>query len=200
MEKPHYCSLQHSILEGFARVFSVSQRFGSLWTLVYLCMFAVKTLYVPTILIHLLLRYIYLVSKQKLCCEHSIARKWSTAMNAETDFTKCDMFLDQHPCWHWNNIAINQSDLKNKFIIFVKFRLIISVSCLCHSSIMSSDFKDYSWIRKVRLRFREMVNITFLDKNVVPGSTIYVDPGTHLTQQNQDVRHEYLCCHFTVAL
>ncbi len=41
---------------------------------------------------------------------------------------------------------------------------------------------------KVRFRFREMVKITFLDSNVVPGSTKYVDPGTHLTQQNQDVR------------
>ncbi len=33
---------------------------------------------------------------------------------------------------------------------------------------------------KVRFRCREMVKIKFLD-------TIYVDPGTHLTQQNQDV-------------
>ncbi len=40
---------------------------------------------------------------------------------------------------------------------------------------------------KVRFRCREMVKITFLDYNVVPGSTIYVDPGTHLTQQNQDI-------------
>ncbi len=30
----------------------------------------------------------------------------------------------------WNNIVMNQLDLKNKFIIFVKFRLIISVWCL----------------------------------------------------------------------
>ncbi len=50
--------------------------------------------------------------------------------SAEPDFTKCDMFLDQHLCWPWNNIVINQSDLKNKFIIFVKFRLIIRVCCL----------------------------------------------------------------------
>ncbi len=32
-----------------------------------------------------------------------------------------------------------------------------------------------------------MVKIKFLDYNVVPGTTIHVDPGTHLTQQNQDV-------------
>ncbi len=44
-------------------------------------------------------------------------------------FTKRDIFLDQHLCWPWNNIAINQSDLKNKFIMFVKFKLTISVCC-----------------------------------------------------------------------
>ncbi len=49
---------------------------------------------------------------------------------AEPDFTKYDMFLGQHLCWPWNNIVINQSDLMNKFIIFVKFRLTISVCCL----------------------------------------------------------------------
>jgi len=30
---------------------------------------------------------------------------------AEPDFTKCNMFLDRHFCWSWNNIPINQSDL-----------------------------------------------------------------------------------------
>ncbi len=49
---------------------------------------------------------------------------------AEPDYTKCDMFLGQHLCWPWNNIVINQSDFKNKLIIFVKFRLIIRVCCL----------------------------------------------------------------------
>ncbi len=34
---------------------------------------------------------------------------------------------------------------------------------------------------KVRFRCREMVKSTFLDQNVVPGSTKYVDVGTHLT-------------------
>ncbi len=53
-----------------------------------------------------------------------------TATPTEPDFTKCDMFLDQHLCWPWNNIVINQSDLKNQFIVFVKFRLTISVWCL----------------------------------------------------------------------
>ncbi len=40
---------------------------------------------------------------------------------------------------------------------------------------------------KVRFRFRDMVKTTFLNKNFVPGSTKYVDLGTRLTQQNQDV-------------
>ncbi len=31
---------------------------------------------------------------------------------------------------------------------------------------------------KVRFRCRNMVKIIFLDSNVVPGSTKYVDPGT----------------------
>ncbi len=39
----------------------------------------------------------------------------------------------------------------------------------------------------VRFRCRDMVKTKFWDYNAVPGSTIYVDPGTHLTQQNQDV-------------
>ncbi len=33
---------------------------------------------------------------------------------------------------------------------------------------------------KVRFRCREMVKIKFLDKNFVPGSTIYVDPGSQV--------------------
>ncbi len=41
---------------------------------------------------------------------------------------------------------------------------------------------------KLRFRCREMVKITFLNENVVPGST----PGTHLTQQNQDVHSVFM--------
>ncbi len=46
--------------------------------------------------------------------------QWSSQLippegKAEPDFTKSDMFLDQHLCWPWNNIVINQSDLKNQF-------------------------------------------------------------------------------------
>ncbi len=36
---------------------------------------------------------------------------------------KSHMLLDQHLCWPWNNIVIKQSDLKNKFIIFVSLGL-----------------------------------------------------------------------------
>ncbi len=50
--------------------------------------------------------------------------------DAEPDFTKCDMFLDQHLCWPWNTIVINQSDLKIKFIILVKCRFTINICCL----------------------------------------------------------------------
>ncbi len=65
-------------------------------------------------------------------------KQFAVSIEAEPDFTKCDMFLRQHLCWPWNNIVINQSDFKNKFITFVKFRLIaykslgfiISVCCL----------------------------------------------------------------------
>lgn len=40
---------------------------------------------------------------------------------------------------------------------------------------------------RVRFRGRDIVMITFSDRNVVPGSNKYVDPGTCLTQQNQNV-------------
>ncbi len=42
----------------------------------------------------------------------------------------------------------------------------------CHSSIISSDFRDYSWVRLGQ------VSIFGLK---------YCDPETHLSKQNQDV-------------
>ncbi len=39
---------------------------------------------------------------------------------------------------------------------------------------------------KVRFRCREMVKIKYLDSNVVPGSTIYVDPGLSKTQDTSN--------------
>ncbi len=53
---------------------------------------------------------------------------------------------------------------------------------------------------KVRFRCRDMVKIQFWDYNFVPGSTIYVDPGTHLTQQNQDVLHTQVQKHIRAMI
>lgn len=44
----------------------------------------------------------------------------------------------------------------------------------------------------VKFRGRDMVRVKFSDRNVVPGSTKYVDPRMSLTQQNQDV-HQCGC-------
>ncbi len=56
---------------------------------------------------------------------HEVINQHSTRTHARTepDLTKCDMFLYKHLCWPWNNIVINQSDLKNKFIIFISVGL-----------------------------------------------------------------------------
>ncbi len=52
----------------------------------------------------------------------------------------------------------------------------------CHSSVISSDFRDYSWLR-LGLGVGKWSRLKSCSR-----STIYVDPGTHLTQQNQDLR------------
>ncbi len=77
---------------------------------------------------------------------------------AEPDLTKCDMFLGH------NNIVINQSDFKNNFIVFVKFRLIISVCCL-YISVIHLSFPLILGITHVKVRFRcwEMVKIKHFD-------------------------------------
>ncbi len=41
---------------------------------------------------------------------------------------------------------------------------------------------------RVRFRGRDWVKSIFLDSNVDPGSTNYVDPGTYLTWQNHGDR------------
>jgi len=46
-----------------------------------------------------------------------------------------------------------------------------------------TDFRDDLWVGLGV----DMVMITVSDRNVVPGSTKYVDPGTSLTWQNKDV-------------
>ncbi len=74
--------------------------------------------------------------------------QWAAIYAAQPDIAECDVFLGQHLCWPWNNIVINQSDFKNQFIIFVKFRITISVWCLYISVIhLSVPIRDYSWVR-----------------------------------------------------
>ncbi len=82
------------------------------------------------------------------------------------------MFLDQHPCWSWNNIPINQSQLRDTFTGNVCFRITTRVRCFCTLVIQlsfPSDFWDKLWVGKVRGRDR--VRFMFLDSNVVPGTT-----------------------------
>ncbi len=66
--------------------------------------------------------------------------KRTVRRSAQPDIAKCDVFLGQHLCWPWNNIVINQSDFKNQFIIFVNFRITISVWCLYISLRLSYDY------------------------------------------------------------
>jgi len=39
------------------------------------------------------------------------------------------MVLDQHHCWFWNNIPANQSDLREKFTVYV-FQPVLGASTL----------------------------------------------------------------------
>ncbi len=56
---------------------------------------------------------------------HEVINQHSTRTHARTHAqnlilpSACTMFLYKHLCWPWNNIVIKQSDLKNKFIIFI---------------------------------------------------------------------------------
>ncbi len=48
---------------------------------------------------------------------------------AKPDFTKCNMFLNQHLCWPWNNIVINQSDLfQSTFKLFQTYMSFIIIT------------------------------------------------------------------------
>jgi len=61
----------------------------------------------------------------------------------ERDFTKYHMFLDQH-------LPINQSDLRDKFTVYVKFRLRTRVKDLNISVIQVMGrvrFKGRVWVR-----------------------------------------------------
>ncbi len=56
----------------------------------------------------------------------------------------------------------------------------------CHSSIISSDFRDYSWVR-LGLGVGKLSRLNFWIK------MLFQNVVTHLTQQNQDVLHDAPC-------
>jgi len=69
--------------------------------------------------------------------------------------------------------ATFQSDLRGTHLQFVKFGLTIRVGCFYISVIHLLFPSDL-----VVLRGRAIVRIRFSDRNVVPGTTKYADPGT----------------------
>ncbi len=126
------------------------------------------------------------------------SKRWSSSVEAVFNhtITSCrtwfyqvrhDMFLGQH-LWSWNNIVINQSDLKNKFIIFVKFRPTNQFCCL-YISLIPLSFPLILGLLVGKVRFRCKWSRLNCWINMFPGSTIYVDTGTHLTHLNQDVHY-----------
>jgi len=72
----------------------------------------------------------------------------SLLMDGEHNFTKY-MFLDQHLLfWSWNSIPINQSNMRNNFTDYVKFKLTARVWCFYISVINISfpyDFRENVW-------------------------------------------------------
>jgi len=60
----------------------------------------------------------------------------------EHDFTKYCIFLDQYLCSSWNNIPINQSDLREKLTVYVKFMLTTRVRCF-YTSVIHLSFPSY---------------------------------------------------------
>ncbi len=102
----------------------------------------------------------------------------------ERDFTKCNMFLDQHPCCSWNNIPINQSELRDKITGNVNCSLTTRVMCfyiLVIQPSFPSDFRDELWVG-LGLGF------VFQQKKF--------DPGICLTWQNHMQRFSKLwICH-----
>ncbi len=74
---------------------------------------------------------------------------WCTILYGERDFTKYNMFLDQHPCWSWNNIPINQSELRDTFSGNICFRLMIRVRCfytLVNQLSFHTNFRNKLWV------------------------------------------------------
>jgi len=56
---------------------------------------------------------------------------------AEPDFTKCNMFLDQHPCWSWNNFTISTNQIWGTHLLFISSLGLRS---------LPSDFRDNLWV------------------------------------------------------
>jgi len=82
------------------------------------------------------------------------------------------MFLDQHLCRSWSG--------KTSFAFFVKFTLATRVRCFYISVIhlsFPSDYRDKLWEGH---RSRGIGIGLLSDRNSVPVSTKYVDPGTCL--------------------
>ncbi len=67
----------------------------------------------------------------------------------ERDFTKYNMFLNKHPCWSWNNIPINQSELRVNFSGNISCSLTIRVRCfytLVNQLSFPTDFRNKLWV------------------------------------------------------
>ncbi len=67
----------------------------------------------------------------------------------ECDFTKYNMFLDQHPCWPRNNIPINQSELRDNFSENICFSLTIRARCFyitVNQLQFPTDFRNTLWL------------------------------------------------------
>lgn len=60
--------------------------------------------------------------------EHMVRKIWLSPCS-ECDFTEYSMFLDQHPCWSWNNISTNHLELRDKLTGNVSFSLSTTVGC-----------------------------------------------------------------------
>jgi len=86
--------------------------------------------------------------------------------------------VPQRLCWSWNNIQINQSDLGDKFTIYVKFKLTTRVRWL-YISVIIPKIRVKWYVNKLwvglglSLRVRNRVKTTLSD-NDVPWSKRYV--------------------------
>jgi len=92
---------------------------------------------------------VYCVFKLLKCAENILENFEVVDPHSECDSTNYNMLLDQHLCWFWNNISINQSG--DKFTVYVKFMLTTRDRCFYISVIhlsFPSDFKEKLWVSK----------------------------------------------------